>query len=59
LFIAEGQWENDPSCSSYAPNPFGSKNCVKTVIQAETEAQCRVGYHLPDDFGATVLRGIG
>jgi hypothetical protein len=28
------------------------------LIQAETELQLRVGYHLPDDFGATVLRGI-
>jgi 1,4-alpha-glucan branching enzyme len=30
-FLADGQWENDPSCSSCVTNPFGSKNCVKTV----------------------------
>ena len=30
-FLADGQWENDPSCSCCVPNPFGSKNCVKMV----------------------------
>ena len=29
------------------------------LIQAETDIQCRIGYHLPNDFGTTVLRGIG
>jgi hypothetical protein len=29
------------------------------LIQAETNLQCRIGYHLPNDFGATVLRGNG
>jgi hypothetical protein len=28
------------------------------LIQGEAEVQCRLGYHLPDDFGSTVLRGI-
>jgi hypothetical protein len=39
--------------------PIGGAFLGNFLIQAETEAQCRVGYHLPDDFGATVLRGIG
>ena len=30
-FLADGQWENDPSCSGCVPNPFGSRNCVRTV----------------------------
>ena len=30
-FLADGQWENDPSCSGCVPNPFRSKNCVRTV----------------------------
>jgi len=30
-FVADGQWENDPSCYCCVPNPFGSKNCVRTV----------------------------
>ena len=30
-FIADGQWENDPSCSCCVPNKFGSLNCVKMV----------------------------
>jgi 1,4-alpha-glucan branching enzyme len=30
-FLADGQWENDPSCSCCVPNQFGSKNCVRTV----------------------------
>lgn len=29
------------------------------LIQAVTDAQCRIGYHLPNDFGTTVLRGSG
>lgn len=30
-FLADGQWENDPSCSCCVPNQFGSTNCVRTV----------------------------
>jgi len=30
-FLADGQWENDPSCSCCVPNQFGSMNCVRTV----------------------------
>lgn len=29
------------------------------LIQAQSELLFRIGYHLPDDFGATSLRGIG
>jgi 1,4-alpha-glucan branching enzyme len=30
-FLADGQWENDPSCCSCVPNQFGSMNSVRTV----------------------------
>jgi 1,4-alpha-glucan branching enzyme len=30
-FIVDGNWENDPSCSSCVPNEFGGKNCVRIV----------------------------
>lgn len=29
------------------------------LIQAHVGAQVRLGYHLPDDFGTTLLRGFG
>ena len=30
-FVADGTWENDPSCPSCVDNEFGSKNCVRIV----------------------------
>jgi len=30
-FIADGNWENDPSCSSCVANEFGGVNCVRIV----------------------------
>jgi lipid A 3-O-deacylase len=39
--------------------PRGGAMLGNYLIQGEAGAQLRVGYHLPDDFGATVLRGIG
>jgi len=30
-FVADGNWENDPSCSCCVENEFGSKNCVRNV----------------------------
>ena len=30
-FFVDGNWENDPSCSSCVPNGFGSQNCVRIV----------------------------
>ena len=30
-FIADGKWENDPSCSSCVTNAFGGENCVRIV----------------------------
>lgn len=38
--------------------PMGGAFLGNYLVQAEAEVQCRIGYH-PDDFGATVLRGIG
>ncbi len=29
------------------------------LIQSEAEAQFRIGYNVPDDFGTTLLRGMG
>ncbi len=29
--IVDGNWTNDPSCSSCVPNVFGSWNCVRIV----------------------------
>jgi len=26
-FLVDGQWQNDPGCSSCVPNSFGSLNC--------------------------------
>jgi 1,4-alpha-glucan branching enzyme len=30
-FIVDGNWENDPSCSSCVDNEFGGRNCVRVV----------------------------
>lgn len=30
-FLADGNWENDPSCCNCVPNEFGSQNCVRIV----------------------------
>ena len=30
-FFVDGGWVNDPTCSTCAPNEFGSSNCVKIV----------------------------
>jgi 1,4-alpha-glucan branching enzyme len=27
-FFVDGSWLNDPSCTSYAPNGFGTQNCI-------------------------------
>ena len=30
-FLVDGQWENDPSCTSWVPNEFGTQNCLRIV----------------------------
>ena len=30
-FIVDGDWQDDPSCETKAPNAFGSENCVLIV----------------------------
>jgi len=30
-FLVDGQWRNDPNCTTFAPNPFGSENCIITL----------------------------
>jgi len=30
-FLADGNWENDPSCCDCVQNEFGSQNCVRIV----------------------------
>lgn len=27
-FLVDGQWQNDPYCINFVPNPFGSENCI-------------------------------
>jgi 1,4-alpha-glucan branching enzyme len=27
-FLVDGSWINDPRCSNYVPNAFGTQNCV-------------------------------
>ena len=30
-FFVDGSWFDDPRCTNYAPNTFGSQNCVMEV----------------------------
>ena len=30
-FIVDGEWKNDPGCTTCSSNPFGSDNCVLIV----------------------------
>ena len=30
-FIADDNWENDPSCAGCVPNEFGTRNCIRIV----------------------------
>jgi 1,4-alpha-glucan branching enzyme len=30
-FVVDGSWINDPHCTSFAQNPFGSQNCVLEI----------------------------
>ena len=30
-FFVDGEWQNDPGCSSLIENPFGTLNCLKIV----------------------------
>ena len=30
-FIVDGEWQNDPGCSSSVENSFGTSNCLKIV----------------------------
>jgi len=30
-FVVDGSWLNDPRCTSYVVNPFGTQNCVIEV----------------------------
>ncbi len=39
--------------------PVGDAFLGNYLIQAQAGVQFRVGYHVPDDFGATTLLGIG
>lgn len=39
--------------------PIGGAMLGNYLTQAQAEVQLRIGYHLPDDFGVTMLRGLG
>jgi 1,4-alpha-glucan branching enzyme len=30
-FLVDGEWHNDPNCSSSVENPFGTLNCLKIL----------------------------
>jgi 1,4-alpha-glucan branching enzyme len=30
-FFVDGKWQNDPHCSSFVENPFGTSNCLKIM----------------------------
>jgi 1,4-alpha-glucan branching enzyme len=30
-FFVDDEWQNDPNCSSFVENPFGTLNCLKMV----------------------------
>jgi len=30
-FLVDGEWKNDPNCTSFAPNPFGGENSILTL----------------------------
>ena len=30
-FLVDGEWKDDPNCTTFTPNPFGSFNSVLTV----------------------------
>ena len=32
-FLVDGEWKDDPNCTTFTPNPFGSVNNVLTVKQ--------------------------
>lgn len=39
--------------------PVGGAFLGNYLTQAQADVQYRIGYHLPDDFGVTILRGMG
>ena len=30
-FLIDGEWQNDPNCTTFAPNSYGTENCVLTL----------------------------
>ncbi len=30
-FLVDGEWQNDPNCTTFVPNSYGSENCVLTL----------------------------
>ena len=30
-FLVDGEWQNDPHCTNFVPNPYGNENCVLRV----------------------------
>lgn len=31
-FLVDGQWRDDPECTLYVPNPYGSRDAVRKVV---------------------------
>ena len=30
-FLVDGQWQDDPACTTRVPSPFGVENCVRQL----------------------------
>jgi len=30
-YLVDGEWQNDPQCHNFAPNQFGTQNCILEV----------------------------
>ena len=37
-FLVDGQWQDDPECATFVPNPFGGRDAVRQVVRAQSEA---------------------
>ena len=41
-FLVDGEWRNDPHCTTYAPNQYGSENCLLTLHMNDTNEKKKV-----------------
>ncbi|MEW6381991.1 MAG: isoamylase early set domain-containing protein [bacterium] len=31
-YLVDGEWRNDPQCTKFEPNQFGTENCILEVV---------------------------